>query len=96
MHVVLKGYFNVFEVFYLSKKSKITPCDTANALEGTILYRNVIDSATNGSGGGTGGNFRFLLCQLLHSRSVLISLPIIITNRCVGFRFAAYERYAFV
>ena len=26
------------------------PCDTANALGGTILYRKVIDSAINGSG----------------------------------------------
>ena len=40
---------------YLSEKYTITPCDTANALGGTIFYRNVIDSATNGSGGGTGG-----------------------------------------
>ena len=37
---------------YQSKNIKLpTPCDTVNG--GTILYRNVIDTATNGSGGGT-------------------------------------------
>ena len=43
------------EVFYLSKKYIITPCDSANALGGTIVYRNVIDKATDGSGGGIRG-----------------------------------------
>ena len=43
--------------FYL--EYLITPYDSTNALGGTIFDRNVIDSATDGSGGGTGGKFRF-------------------------------------
>ena len=45
---------NFMRYIYRSKKIIITPCDTANALGGTIFHRNVINSATNGSGGGTG------------------------------------------
>ena len=50
------------------KKYIIAPCDSANALEGTIFYRNIILSATNGSGGGTGGNsifFCFIISPLV-------------------------------
>ena len=43
------------------KKYEIIPCDTANALGGAIFYRKVIDSATNGSGGGTGVILYFLI-----------------------------------
>ena len=50
---------------YLSKKYKITPCYTASALGDIIFYRNVINSATNCSGGGTGGNkYIFYMCRL--------------------------------
>ena len=46
-------YSNADEVF-ICRKYKTTPCDTANALVGTIFYRNVINSAINGSGGDIG------------------------------------------
>ena len=33
---------------------KIAPSDSANAISGFIFYSNVINNATNGSGGGIG------------------------------------------
>ena len=36
---------------------KITPCDSANAIGGTKIINNRTDSATNGIGGDTWGNF---------------------------------------
>ena len=43
---------NTDEVYLSVEINIIYPCDTANALGGTIFYRNVIDSDTNGSGRG--------------------------------------------
>ena len=45
----------------LSKKYKITPRDSSNAFGGTIITNNLTETASNGSGGGTGGNFIFFL-----------------------------------
>ena len=39
-------------------------CDTTNTFGGTIFYRNVIDSATNDNGGGTGGNYIIFLLSM--------------------------------
>ena len=42
------------------EKYKITPCDSANAFGGTIPNNIGTNSATNDSGGGTGGNFFYV------------------------------------
>ena len=47
------------------EKYKITPCDSANAFGGTIHNNIGTNSATNGSGWGTGGNFIFIFTVVL-------------------------------
>ena len=46
------------------EKYKITPCDSANAFGGTIPNNIGTNSATNGSGRGTGGNFIFFTVEI--------------------------------
>ena len=68
---------NAGEVYQFIEKIYL-PLYTANALGDTIFYRNVIDSATNGSGGGTGANLYFLiLSSWLRGSSpvVIVSIP---------------------
>ena len=81
------------EVSICRRIYKITSCDSANALGGTIFYRNVIDSATNGSGGCTGGNFIFssvkycITTDYRYSGIIWYSRNFYIARKCATFPF---------